>query len=136
MYPVLPNIFRTALKSTSLPTGGGPDGKSPIYIPKGTMFSTSAYAIHRDTATWGPDAAEFKPERWDDNFKPGPGEYIPFGYGPRVCMGQQKALVESGYIVVRMVQEFSVIESHDEKEWMGQVQLTAKNANGCLVSLK
>lgn len=136
MYPVLPNIFRTALKSTSLPTGGGPDGKSPIYIPKGTMFSTSAYAIHRDTATWGPDAAEFKPERWDNNFKPGPGEYIPFGYGPRVCMGQQKALVESGYIVVRMVQEFSVIESHDEKEWMGQVQLTAKNANGCLVSLK
>ncbi|KAF7864309.1 uncharacterized protein EAF02_010277 [Botrytis sinoallii] len=136
LYPILPNIFRTALKSTSLPTGGGPDGMSPVYIPKGTMFSTSSYAIHRDPIIWGADAAEFKPERWDNNFKPGPGEYIPFGAGPRVCMGQQKALIEAGYIVVRMVQEFSAVGSHDDQEWMGQLQLTAKNAHGCVVSLK
>ncbi|KAI9649101.1 hypothetical protein NHQ30_001668 [Ciborinia camelliae] len=136
MYPILPNILRTALKPTSLPTGGGPDGKSPIYIPRGTMFSTSSYALHRDTAIWGSDAAEFKPERWESNFKPGPGEFIPFGAGPRLCMGHQKALIESGYILVRMVQEFSAIESRDDQEWMGQLQLTAKNAHGCVVSLK
>jgi len=136
MYPILPNLNRMSLQTTSLPTGGGPDGKSPIYVPKGTMFSTSAYVLQRDPAVWGPDATEFKPERWENNFKPGPGEFIPFGAGPRTCMGQQKALIEAAYVVIRMMQEFSAIESRDDREWAGQLQLTAKNAYGCLVSLK
>lgn len=136
MYPILPKIFRMALTSTLLPTGGGPDGKSPIYTPKGTMFSTSSYALHRDAALWGSDAAEFIPERWNNNFKPAAGAFLPFSAGSRLCMGQQKALVESGYILVRMMQEFSAIESRDSREWMGQLQLAVKNAHGCVVSLK
>jgi cytochrome P450 len=136
LYPVLPNINRTSLTSTFLPCGGGSDGKSSIYIPKGTIFSTSSYALHRDTTIWGTDAADFVPECWDKGFQPNPGAYIPLGAGPRVCMGQQKALIESGYIVARMEQEFSAIESRDEREWMGHLQLIVKNAHGCVVSLK
>lgn len=124
-----------ALKDTLLPTGGGPDGKSPICTPKGTMFSTSSYSLHRDTAIWGSDATEFKPERWDNNFKPASGEFIPFGAGQRLCMGKQKALIESAYVVVRMVQEFTSVQSRDDREWVGQLQLTATNAHGCLVSI-
>jgi len=36
LYPVVPYNFRVALKDTSLPRGGGPDGMSPIGVPKGT----------------------------------------------------------------------------------------------------
>ena len=42
MYPTVPFNIRTALKDTTLPRGGGPDGKSPIAVLKGTpvMYST------------------------------------------------------------------------------------------------
>jgi hypothetical protein len=36
LYPVVPMNVRTALTDTTLPTGGGPDGRSPIFVPKGT----------------------------------------------------------------------------------------------------
>ncbi|KAM3086704.1 Cytochrome P450 3A4 [Clarireedia jacksonii] len=136
LYPILPHVNRAALKDTSLPTGGVPNGKSSIYIPKGTIFGTSSYALHRDTAVWFSDAAEFKPERWANNFKAGSGEFIPFGAGSRLFMGQQKALVESGYVIVRMAQELTSAQSRDDREWVGQLQITVKNAYGCLVSLK
>lgn len=108
---------------------------SPIYVPEGTIFSTSVYALHRDPNIWGSDATVFRPERWDNDFKPTPGAYMPFGAGARICLGQQKALTEAAYIVVRMLQEYSAVESRDDRDWKGQLQLTAKNAHGCLVSL-
>lgn len=39
------------------------------------------------------------------------------------------------YLVVRMLREFKDIEPSDEREWTGLVQLTLKNANGCLIGL-
>ncbi|PQE31156.1 cytochrome P450 protein [Rutstroemia sp. NJR-2017a WRK4] len=63
----------------------------------------------------GASAADFVPELLDRGSQPDSGAYIPFGAGPRIYMGQQnllqKSLIESGYIVARMVQEFSAIES-------------------------
>ena len=73
---------RVSLTDTTLPVGGGPDGKSPIYVPKGTMFDTSYYVLHRLHSIWGPSAEIFDPDRWD-TFKPGAWEFLPFGAGPR-----------------------------------------------------
>jgi cytochrome P450 len=53
-----------------------------------------------------------------------------------MCLGQQKATLEASYVVARMLQEFQNIESRDERPWQGQVRLTARNANGCLVSME
>lgn len=125
---------RIALKDTVLPTGGGATGKTPIFVSKGTLFDTSWYNLHRLPSIWGVDADEFKPERWD-HFKPSTWQYLPFGGGPRGCLGRTKALTEASYMVVRILQEFSNIESRDNSEWTGQVQLTAKNANGCRIAL-
>jgi hypothetical protein len=47
-----------------LPLGGGPDGKSPIFVAGNTVVSYSVYAMHRRVDIYGPDAAEFRPERW------------------------------------------------------------------------
>lgn len=125
---------RIALKDTILPTGGGPTGTSPIFIPSGTNFDTSWYNLHRLPLIWGLDAAEFKPERWE-HFKPGPWQYVPFGGGPRGCLGRTKALTEASYVIVRILREFNNIESRDDRDWTGQVQLTAKNVHGCKIAL-
>jgi cytochrome P450 len=85
---------------------------------------------------WGVDALEFRPERWEGSSKPSTFEFMPFGTGLRQCLGQQKATMETSYIVVRMLQEFEEIKSEDDRPWQGQVALTAKNANGCLILVR
>jgi hypothetical protein len=54
------------LVNTILPLGGGPDGKSPIYLKKGTRVLHFPYSMHRRVNIYGSDALEFKPERWQD----------------------------------------------------------------------
>ena len=54
LYPVFPQMNRVSLTDTILPVGGGPDGNSPIYVPKGTMFDTSYYVLHHLQSVWGP----------------------------------------------------------------------------------
>lgn len=76
LYPVVPINGRYAFKDATLPVGGGPDGKSPVFIPKGSTVEYSVYVLHRRKDLWGPDADEFNPERWD-NRKVG-WEYVPF----------------------------------------------------------
>ncbi|CAH8317029.1 unnamed protein product [Eruca vesicaria subsp. sativa] len=68
-------------------------------IAAGTQVLINAWAIHRDTATWGPDAEEFKPERHLDqplDFSGQDFKFIPFGSGRRLCpgIGFATALVE------------------------------------------
>lgn len=87
LYPVVPLDGRLALKDTTIPTGGGPNGTSPIYVRKGTQVEYSVYVTHRRKDLWGQDADEFRPERWNGR-KPG-WEYLPFNGGPRICIGQQ-----------------------------------------------
>ncbi|KAF2868572.1 cytochrome P450 [Massariosphaeria phaeospora] len=135
LYPVFPQNIRVALKDTILPTGGGLGGTAPVFAPAGTLFDTSFAALHRDKNIWGPDADEFRASRWNGGFKPTRFEYMPFGAGLRQCLAQEKATMEASYIITRMLQEFKDIKSEDDRPYQAQVALTAKNANGCLVSL-
>ncbi|KAJ5999391.1 hypothetical protein N7451_007201 [Penicillium sp. IBT 35674x] len=112
LQPPVPINFRVATKDTSLPVGGGSDKQSPIYIKKGTMCSYNVFAMHRRTDLWGKDARSFRPERWEENAKHG-WEYLPFNGGPRICLGQQYALTEASYTVVRLLQYFDTLENAD-----------------------
>lgn len=87
LYPVVPGNSREAFEDTVLPLGGGPDGKSPIFVPKGQLLAWSVYTMHRRTDYYGPDAEEFRPERWE-TLRPG-WEYLPFNGGPRICIGRE-----------------------------------------------
>ncbi|KAI9699862.1 MAG: hypothetical protein M1820_007037 [Bogoriella megaspora] len=109
LFPVVPNNSRQALKDTTIPRGGGPDGSSPIYIRKGQLVVYSVYALHRRPDIWGPDSDQFRPERWQGR-KSG-WEYLPFNGGPRICLGQQLALTEAGYVTVRLLQRFEKLEA-------------------------
>ena len=107
---------------------------SLLFIPKGTIIIMHFYALHRSHAVYGSDADSFDPDRWD-SIKPGHYEYMTFGGGSRICVGQHKALCEASYILVRLAQAFKSIESRDHKPWTEQVKLIASNANGCKVGL-
>jgi cytochrome P450 len=67
------------MKDTVLPHGGGLDGLSPAYIPKGTEMNYSTYTMHRDKTIYGENAEEFEPERWE-TIRPG-WAYLPFNGG-------------------------------------------------------
>lgn len=133
LYPIVPSNFRVALQDTMLPHGS--DGASPVFVGKGSVVLYSAYTLHRLEKFWGPDAAQFRPERWAE-----PGihaahtwEYLPFNGGPRICLGQQFALTETAYTVVRILQSFSDIkgkEGHFVNDPPLKASLTMSVGNG------
>ncbi|CAG8933986.1 unnamed protein product [Penicillium salamii] len=112
LQPPAPMNFRVAAKDTSLPVGGGEDGHSPIFIHKGQYVVFSLFAMHRRPDMWGEDAKIFRPERWEENPRRG-WEYLPFGGGPRICIGQQYSLTEASYTMVRLMQRFDTLENAD-----------------------
>ncbi|KAH8593613.1 n-alkane-inducible cytochrome P450 [Bisporella sp. PMI_857] len=133
LYPVVPFNVRMANKDTCLPLGGGADGKAPIFVPKGQEVMYSVYSMHRGPEIYGPDATEYRPERWEA-LKPG-WAYIPFNGGPRICIGQQFALTEAGYAIVRIMQQFKEIESRDAEPFQELLTLTMASKNGAKVAL-
>ncbi|TVY59303.1 Cytochrome P450 52A5 [Lachnellula cervina] len=112
LYPAVPVNARTANKDTTIPRGGGQDGLSPIFIPKGMAVEYSVHAMHHRADVWGPDVETFNPERWEGR-KVG-WEYLPFNGGPRICLGQQFSLTEASYVTVRLLQRF------DKMEYLGK----------------
>ncbi len=79
-------------------------------IPKGCTVLISPYTVHRDPRWFErPDA--FVPERWlDDLDKRLPRlAYLPFGAGPRVCIGNAFAMMEGRLILAMLAQRFRLI---------------------------
>jgi cytochrome P450 len=76
LFPLVPINGRRAVRDTMLPLGGGKDELSPVYVRKGQQVDYSVAAIQRRTDLWGPDANDFKPERWDG--RRSGWEYLPF----------------------------------------------------------
>ncbi|TGO68631.1 hypothetical protein BOTNAR_0022g00390 [Botryotinia narcissicola] len=129
LYPLVPFNVRQANKDTTLPHGGGKDGKSKVFIPKGSIVEYSVFVMHRRKDIWGDDA-EFRPERWEGK-KVG-WEFLPFNGGARICIGQQFSLNEAGYVTVRLLQRFDRIrDMATDPVVKHEVKLTVSSANGC-----
>ena len=70
-----------------------------MFIPKGTLCIANLWQCHHDPASYGPDAANFNPERFlDEHGKliPGPTEtrddgHSTYGFGRRACVGKHAA---------------------------------------------
>ena len=87
LYPPAWAIGRQAIEDFEI--GGYP-------IKKGTQLLVSQWVLHRD-ARWFDDPEAFRPERWDNDLarRLPKGAYIPFGDGPRVCIGNHFAMMEA-----------------------------------------
>lgn len=130
LFPQPPLLIRRALKPDTLPGGYNGD-KNGYAIPAGTDIFISVYNLHRSPYFWE-NPQEFEPERFQvkkasegiegwDGFDPSrsPGalypneivsdfSFLPFGGGPRKCVGDQFALMESTIALAMLLQKFDV----------------------------
>jgi cytochrome P450 len=114
-----------------------PDG---TFVARGTRVTYHAYAMGRMESVWGPDCAEFRPERWlrDGRFVPeSPYRYPVFQGGVRVCVGKELAIMEMKSVIVSVVHSFDIEavgrSSHRPKFAPG---LTATFAGGVPVRVR
>lgn len=73
-------------------------------LPAGSAVVISPYALHRHPAFWE-RPEEFDPSRFDS---PPPAAYIPFGAGPRSCIGSEFAMLEAQLITAMVMQAFQL----------------------------
>lgn len=124
---------RQCINDTTLPVGGGPDGKSPIYVRKCDVVQVNKNVLHRDPDVWGPDAEEFKPERWKD-LRP-MWTFVPFGGGPRRCPAQMLVTTEAAYVLARMMRVYKKIEARDDNPYVGVMRIGTSSKHGVKVAL-
>lgn len=86
------------------------------YFPPGTVLSVPSYTIHHSKAIWGPDADEFRPERWETVTPRQKNAFIPFSYGPRACVGRNVAEMEMKLIVATWARRYNVFLRQDYME--------------------
>jgi len=75
-------------------------------IPSGERMFYSIYLTHRDPAIWE-NADQFCPERFSHGRKTPPFAYIPFGGGPRSCIGSAFGQAEARLVIARLLKNFS-----------------------------
>ncbi|KAF2302813.1 hypothetical protein GH714_008543 [Hevea brasiliensis] len=101
LYPPGAFVSREALEQVQI-------GK--ITVPKGVCIWTLIPTLHRDPNLWGPDANEFRPERFADGVSKAckfAQAYIPFGVGTRLCVGRNFAMVELKVVLSLIVSQFT-----------------------------
>ena len=98
LYPPAYLLARTSIAPCNI---GGYD------FPTGTTVLASQWVMHRD-ARYFDDPGAFRPERWLDGLmgRLPAGAYFPFGDGPRRCIGQSFALMESALVTATVAQHF------------------------------
>jgi cytochrome P450 len=109
LYPPAPLIPRIAAEETVLGSEPVP-ANTPVYVP--------VYAIHRHKLLW--DAPEsFDPDHFlAERVKQRPrGAYLPFGAGPRICIGASFALIEAVAIFATLLRSlrFTPLPGHRPK---------------------
>lgn len=75
-------------------------------MEKGARMFYSIFLTHRDAAIWE-NANDFCPERFAHGRKTPPMSYIPFGGGPRACIGAAFGQAEARIVIARLLQTFA-----------------------------
>ncbi|XP_047978065.1 cytochrome P450 714C2-like isoform X2 [Salvia hispanica] len=101
LYPPVGVLAREAVKEMEF---------SGTRIPKGVTIWILIITLHTDPDIWGPDSYQFKPERFANGTAGAcklPHLFMPFGFGPRICLGLNLAMLELKILVAHILSNFS-----------------------------
>ncbi|KAL5804845.1 hypothetical protein ACOSQ3_031647 [Xanthoceras sorbifolium] len=103
LYPPAAFLTRTTNRQTKL---------GEMNLRPGIVLSMPLIVVHHDDEYWGDDAKEFNPDRFSQGVskasKNNEVSFFPFGWGPRICIGQNLALMESKLALAMILQNFSL----------------------------
>ncbi|XP_050460259.1 cytochrome P450 9e2-like [Cataglyphis hispanica] len=104
-YPPVIFTDRFCTKSYELPPSQ--PGCKSVTIEPGSVMMISIYGLHRDPKYF-PDPDKFDPERFSEENKNNivPYTYLPFGHGPRKCIGNRFALINTKILIAHLLQKF------------------------------
>ncbi len=99
LYPPAPVLSRLAVKDCQF---------SGVKVAAGSHIVVPIYAVHRHTRLWR-DPDRFDPERFSPDLAKEIDryQYLPFGGGPRICIGMAFAMIEATVLLARFLQRFS-----------------------------
>ncbi|CAH0687939.1 unnamed protein product [Spodoptera exigua] len=101
LYPPFPSIQRMCTKEYTIPD-------TNIVVERGTIVLFPTLGIQRDEQYFE-NASAFIPERWSEGSpQPPPGVYMPFGDGPRYCIGKRFALIQMKCCLLRVLQHVRI----------------------------
>jgi cytochrome P450 len=110
------------------------DVVSGVEIPAGTLVVVSPWLLHRRAADW-PDPERFDPTRFLGRRAPG-GGYLPFGAGPRLCIGRDVALVQAVLVLAALLRDRRVVRPPGAPEVRVDALVTLRPRGGLLLQLQ
>ncbi|WP_020536297.1 cytochrome P450 [Lewinella cohaerens] len=103
-----------------------------VKIPKGTIVIPFIYGIHHATQYWD-DPEEFRPDRFLNH--QAPFTYFPFGGGPRLCIGNNFAMMEMQLVIAAWLRRFS-FQLIPDQGIKAKALITLRPANGIQMYLQ
>ncbi|CAH1395590.1 unnamed protein product [Nezara viridula] len=97
LHPGSPSTMRVCTKEYKFPNG--------LTMLPGDSINIPIYALHRDPNNF-PDPLSFNPDRFDET--PTPGTYLPFGDGPRMCIGMRFAMTAMKYALSKVLLNYDI----------------------------
>ena len=129
LYPPVLMILRSATMDIKL---------GDIMLPKDTEVTIPIAVIHRDKELWGDDANKFNPLRFANGITKAskhPNAMLGFSIGPRSCIGQDFAMLETKTVIAMILQRFSFSLSQEYKHKPANM-LTLQPQDGLPIVLK